>query len=171
MLVIGLFSGHASAATTGARALTQYERAMLNTFAGWPIAWQKDDSNRGSGKPLAIAAGARLFFSGALSKGGTLSCATCHIPARGFTDGLARARGLAALPRNTPTLIDSRWQRWYGWGGAHDNLWSQTLKAIVTPEEMAGTPAQIKAYLLSDPNVLCAIECCSKIVLYNYTIF
>lgn len=158
LVAIGIFAGHVAAAGAGDRSLSRHERAMLDTFAGWPIAWDKDDSNRGSGKPLAIAVGARLFFAGGLSKDGTISCATCHIPGRGFTDGRARARGLANLPRNTPTLLDSRWQRWYGWGGAHDNLWSQTLKAVVTPAEMAGTPAQVKAYLLSDVNLACAID-------------
>ena len=169
ILTLAVSLAGALPATANAPALNAYERTMLKTFAGWPIPWLVDDSNRGSGKPLAIAAGARLFFAKALSKNSELSCASCHVPEKGFTDGRARAQGLEALPRNTPTVIDSRWQRWFGWGGAHDNLWSQTLKAVVTKQEMAGTPAQIKAYLLSEPKLRCAIETSFGVELANET--
>lgn len=152
--------GSAAARPTAGDAMTldRSERALLGTFAGWPIPWQPDDSNRGSGHPMAIAAGARLFFDANLSANGALSCATCHDPQSGYTDGRARAKGIALLPRNAPTIIDTRWQRWFGWGGAHDNLWAQTLKALVTPDEMGGTAARTHQILLADPNLRCAIE-------------
>jgi cytochrome c peroxidase len=60
------------------------------------------------GKDAKIAGlGATLFSSPALSKGRGTSCATCHDPAKGFTDGKPEALGemQIATGRNTPTLF------------------------------------------------------------------
>ena len=56
-----------------------------------------------------IELGRLLFFDPVLSRDGSLSCAHCHRPDRGFADGLVTARGLggAALARNTPTLYNA----------------------------------------------------------------
>ena len=56
----------------------------------WPPAWKKDPSNRMSGEPAAIALGRSLFFEPRLSGTATVSCATCHLPERSFTDGRRR---------------------------------------------------------------------------------
>src|SRR5207253_8739224 len=37
--------------------------------------------------PEKIALGQKLFFDGRLSADGAVACATCHDPARAFTDG------------------------------------------------------------------------------------
>ena len=41
-----------------------------------------------------IALGRKLFYDPRLSKDNTVSCASCHNPNIGFTDGLAIARGI-----------------------------------------------------------------------------
>ena len=38
-------------------------------------------------RPARVALGQKLFFEPRLSGDGTVSCATCHDPARAFTDG------------------------------------------------------------------------------------
>ena len=63
-------------------------------FGPWPPPPVRDPSNRVSGQPAAIAFGATLFHDTRLSRDGSLSCASCHQPARGFSDGLPRAQGL-----------------------------------------------------------------------------
>jgi cytochrome c peroxidase len=56
-----------------------------------------DPTNQYSGNPTAIAFGRRLFYDRRLSGDGHASCATCHDPQRGFSDGLPVADiGLAA---------------------------------------------------------------------------
>lgn len=67
-----------------------------------------------------VALGARLFADSRLSVTGTHSCASCHDPARAFTDGLARSRGAtgATLPLNAPTLVNAAYNASLGW---HDN--------------------------------------------------
>src|SRR5210317_695229 len=56
--------------------------------------------------PQQIDLGRYLFFDPVLSRDGTMSCATCHDPDKGFSDGLARARGHndTLLQRSTPSL-------------------------------------------------------------------
>jgi cytochrome c peroxidase len=54
-----------------------------------------------------IALGKKLFYENLLSANGKRSCAGCHKPELGFTDGLPTALELdehSKLPRNTPTL-------------------------------------------------------------------
>lgn len=61
----------------------------------------------GQSNPQKIALGRMLFFEKSLSRSGTMSCGTCHIPEKGFTDGLTKANNFihgGSLSRNTPTL-------------------------------------------------------------------
>ncbi|MGQ0654978.1 MAG: cytochrome-c peroxidase [Betaproteobacteria bacterium] len=120
----------------------------------WPPPARRDPSNRVSGKPAAIAFGEKLFFEPRLSGTGSVLCATCHVPFRGFHDGRARGFGLEEVDRNTPTLLNVGLYRWYGWDGAHDSLWSQSIRPLLDEREMRATPAHvgsaIRKYFSSD---------------------
>jgi len=102
----------------------------------WPPQARPDPSNRVSGRREAIALGEKLFFEPRLSASGSVLCATCHAPWRQFQDGRPRAFGLQEVDRNTPSVLNSRFYRWYGWDGAHDSLWSQSLRPLLDPREM-----------------------------------
>jgi cytochrome c peroxidase len=68
---------------------------------------------RSSPRPDVVALGRELFFEPALSGNGARACATCHIPERAFTDGLARAArldGHKSSLRNTPSLVNAAMQ-------------------------------------------------------------
>ena len=54
--------------------------------------------------PERVRLGRWLFFDTRLSGDNTVSCATCHDPALGFTDGRARARGEGDTPRHAPSI-------------------------------------------------------------------
>jgi cytochrome c peroxidase len=114
-------------------------------FGPWPPAPVRDPSNRVSGQPAAIAWGALLFHDPRLSRDGSLSCAGCHQPSRGFSDGLPRAVGLQPGSRNTMGLADLGQQRWFGWDGANDNLWAQSLRPLLDAREMGSSLAQVAA--------------------------
>ena len=116
----------------------------------WPQPVLRDPSNRVSGNPNAIALGRRLFFDRRLSGDGAMSCAACHMPDRGLTDGLARAYGRAALDRNTPSLWNVGFAQWFGWDGAADSLWRQSMKPIVNPIELAADAQHVADVLRSD---------------------
>lgn len=116
----------------------------------WPESRRNDPSNRVSGNPDAIAFGAVLFTDTRLSGSGRFACATCHRPDRAFTDGLARGEGASRGDRNTLTLLDVGGQRWYGWDGANDSLWAQSLRPIIDPREMNGDIARIATLVRGD---------------------
>jgi cytochrome c peroxidase len=124
----------------------------------WPQRSQRDPSNRVSGEPAAIALGQRLFFDPGLSANGAMSCATCHVPERGWTDGRKRAVGLAPLDRNTPTVLNAGLQRWFSWDGRSDSLWAQSLKPIVDPREMGATAAHVAAAVRAPGGLSCLYE-------------
>lgn len=121
----------------------------------WPPPPARDPSNRASGNPDAIALGQRLFFDSRLSAGGAISCATCHDPARAWTDGRPRAVGLAALDRNTPTVLDAAEHRWFFWDGRADSLWAQSVQPILDPREMGASAAHVAALVRSDRALAC----------------
>src|SRR3989442_2666537 len=119
------------------------EKARILSHGPWPAKARHDPTNRVSGKPEAIALGERLFFEPRLSGTGSVLCATCHAPFRAFQDGRARAFGLEEVERNTPSLINVGQYRWYGWDGAHDSLWSQSVRPMLDAREMRATPAHV----------------------------
>jgi cytochrome c peroxidase len=116
----------------------------------WPVAARNDPSNRVSGNADAVAFGAALFIDTRLSGSQRIACATCHRPDRAFTDGRDRGVGAAGGDRNTLTLLDVGGQRWYGWDGANDSLWSQSLRPIVDSREMNGDLARLAALVRND---------------------
>ncbi len=119
----------------------------------WPPSFRKDPSNRVSGNKAAIAFGATLFRDPRLSVSGTISCATCHRADRGLGDGLPRAQGLAIVDRNTPSVANAHLQHWYGWDGAGDSLWAQSLRPIVDSREMGSDYARLAATVRGDTDL------------------
>jgi cytochrome c peroxidase len=134
------------------------EIARIVSHGPWPPPPVRDPSNRASGDAGAIALGQRLFSDPAMSAAGSISCASCHDPARGFTDGKARAIGLAAHDRNTQGLLDAGDWRWFGWDGGADTLWAATLRPLLSPVEMGSDPASIAERLRRDPSAMRVIE-------------
>jgi cytochrome c peroxidase len=126
-------------------AFTEPEVRRILHYGPW-----RDPSNRVSGNADAIALGGRLFYDRRLSGDGAMSCAACHLPDRGFTDGRDRAYGRAALDRNTPSVWNVGFARWFGWDGAADSLWRQSMKPILNPIELAADANHVAALLRSD---------------------
>jgi cytochrome c peroxidase len=129
-----------------AMTLSEFSAQELNTIQShgpWPPPEARDPSNRVSGKPEAIAFGEKLFFEPRLSGTGSVLCATCHAPFKAFQDARARGFGLEDVDRNTPSVINARFYRWYGWDGAHDSLWSQSLRPLLDAREMRASPAHV----------------------------
>jgi cytochrome c peroxidase len=146
-----------AAGAAGAQLLdfSEADKRALLRHGPWPAPWAPDPSNRASGQPQAIVLGERLFFDPRLSVGSKVLCATCHAPFRGWQDARARAFGVVEVERNTPSLFNLRHGRWYGWDGAGDSLWSQSIRPILDPREMGGGAAKAAALVRSDPDYAC----------------
>jgi hypothetical protein len=119
---------------------------------------EADTGNRVSGNPAAIHLGYRLFFEPRLAANRQISCATCHHRGSGFQDGLATASGLQFGVRNTPGLWNVGQQRWFGWDGGHDNLWSASLRPILDPAEMGGDTKRTARLLRSQAELDCLYQ-------------
>ena len=70
-----------------------------------------------------IELGRKLYFDGRLSKDGTISCASCHDPDKGFSDGRPNSQGVnhQAGSRNAPTVMNRLFSKEQFWeiGRAH----------------------------------------------------
>lgn len=115
-----------------------------------------DPTNRVADDPAAARLGQALFFDARLSGNGAVSCATCHVPERQFTDGLSLAQGLSTGTRHTPTLWNVAYHRWLTWDGRADSLWMQALDPIEDPREMGGSRAEVAQVIASDGELAAA---------------
>jgi cytochrome c peroxidase len=81
---------------------------------GFPTPFVPADNPMSAAK---VALGRRLFFETRLSVSGRYSCASCHDPARSFTDGRSLAVGAtgAALSRSSMALVNVAYNLSYGW--------------------------------------------------------
>jgi cytochrome c peroxidase len=70
-----------------------------------------------------------------------------------LTDGRSRSAGLAPLDRNAPSLWNAVHERWLGWDGAADSLWSQAIRPLLDPREMASSPVRVRDHVASDPRL------------------
>ena len=93
--------------------------------------------------PEKIALGQKLFFDGRLSADGTVACATCHDPARAFTDGRPTSVGIHGRKgeRNSPTILNALYNKAQFWDGRAKTLEEQAALPIINPVEM-GQPSQ-----------------------------
>jgi cytochrome c peroxidase len=152
------FAGATQANEPGVIEFTEAEVARILSHGPWPMPWTRDPSNRVSGSAAAIDLGERLFFDEKLSVKDNVSCGTCHIAEYNWTDGVKRNRGQEMVDRNTPTLMNARYQRWFALDGAADSLWSQSMRPILDARELGATPAHVAQYLRKDADLACRYE-------------
>src|SRR5262245_9122125 len=148
--VAGMAAGALIALPSGAAAadearFTDAERKAILAHGPWPTPISADPGNKVSGSREAIAFGERLFFDQRLSPSGKFSCGTCHIPERNWTDNRTRGAAIAEVERNTPTLMNLRLARQFGWDGKTDALWKQSLRPMLDSRELGSSARHVAA--------------------------
>lgn len=85
-----------------------------------------------------VALGLRLFFEPKLSAGNRQSCASCHQPGRGFSNGEPNAAGVNGQRgnRNVPSIYGMKDYKTFFWDGRAASLEEQALGPIQNPIEM-----------------------------------
>ena len=85
-----------------------------------------------------FALGKQLYFDPRVSKNGTVSCATCHDPDRGWTDSQINSVGIDGQvgSRNAPTVINTVYGRTMFWDGRAPSLEGQAQGPIQNKIEM-----------------------------------
>ncbi len=88
--------------------------------------------------PERISLGKKLFFDPRLSGEKTSSCATCHNPSLGWSDGLAKGKGFkgVVLARATPTIINTAFNSIQMWDGSKKTLEDQATGPMEASVEM-----------------------------------
>ncbi len=82
--------------------------------------------------------GRQLYFDPRVSLDGTVSCATCHNPAKGWTDQMPVSTGIGgqAGSRSAPTVLNTVYGRTMFWDGRAPSLEAQAQGPVQNPIEM-----------------------------------
>ncbi len=82
--------------------------------------------------------GKKLYFDKVLSTDNTISCATCHEPAKGFGDAKRTSTGIGGAVGgvNAPTVFNSAFNRFQFWDGRAASLEDQAQGPVGNPKEM-----------------------------------
>ena len=101
-----------------------------------------------------IELGKQLFFDPRLSSERNLSCASCHSPLFGWSDGLPTAKGFKSkvLGRASPTVINSGYTTIQMWDGRRATLEDQAMGPMESMDEMAMNLESLFTWLNSNPS-------------------
>ena len=99
-----------------------------------------------------IALGKRLFFDKNLSQAKDMACVTCHDPKLAYTDGKVTNMNNTGSPlkRNSPTLINSVFQRAFFWDGRAETLLAQISGVFTNKEEFNSSVHEFSDEVLTD---------------------
>jgi parallel beta-helix repeat protein len=107
--------------------------------------------------------GRLLYFDPILSHGNDISCATCHHPDLGFTDGRGQSMGRGghgigpdrdggeALRRGSPTIWNAAYNFKQFWDGRAKDLEDQATGPITSENEMGSSPDEVVKKLRAIP--------------------
>ena len=150
MRIVAVLMGMA-AAMSASGAAPQYAWALPR---GFPEPAVPADNPMNAAK---VALGQHLFADPRLSLDGKYSCQNCHAPARAFTDGLARSRGVTGetLALNAPTLLNVAYSASLGWNDTGTRTLEQQMRGPLFnqhPRELglAGREAALASELAAD---------------------
>lgn len=95
--------------------------------------------------PQQIDLGRYLFFDPLLSADGSVACASCHQPDKGFSDGRGCSVGIGGrvLSRSAPSLWNVAFLQRFFWDGRGHSLEEQAQGPLYSPDEMANTREQL----------------------------
>ncbi|RZV36221.1 MAG: cytochrome-c peroxidase [Chromatiales bacterium] len=102
--------------------------------------------------PQQIDLGRYLFFDPLLSGDDSMSCASCHHPDLGFTDGRARSVGADGreVRRAAPTLWNVAFLNRFFWDARAESLEEQMLGPLYDPQEMGSNPNELIAEIAAN---------------------
>jgi len=110
--------------------------------------------------PEKVELGKWLFFDPRLSGDNEMSCATCHMPEKGYADGLSLSPGAGGIPlkRNTQTCLNVGFLPSYFWDGRAASLEEQALAPIESSAEMNQNLDDLEVELAAIPGYVHAFK-------------
>lgn len=100
-----------------------------------------------------VELGRKLFFDPRLSGDGNMSCASCHSPLLGWSDGLPTGKGFKSqvLGRATPTVINTAYNSVQMWDGRKKSLEDQAMGPMEASVEMNTDMKKLFSFLNGNP--------------------
>lgn len=133
-----LWIGTAALAAVPAFLLNAQQAAGVKPPLGLTaIVWPKDNPYSAAKADL----GRLLYYDKRISGDGTLSCASCHDPKKGFTDQAPVSTGIRGQkgPISAPTVINRAYGMLQFWDGRAGSLEAQAIGPMANPLEMGNT--------------------------------
>ncbi len=108
---------------------------------------------RDSFSPQQIDLGRYLFFDPVLSSNKKISCASCHQPDLGFSDGKTQSIGIydSVLLRGAPSLWNVAFLKSFFWDAHEKSLEAQMKGPLYAANEMNNTPEELLKTINSIP--------------------
>lgn len=99
-----------------------------------------------------IALGRKLYYDGRLSIDQSISCATCHHPDHGFSDGKSVSDGVKGGrgKRNAPVVMNAAYYALQFWDGRAPSLEKQAEGPVANPIEMGMTHEGVVERIIAD---------------------
>lgn len=107
-----------------------------------------------------VELGKMLYFDPRLSGDGNMSCATCHNPMFGWSDGLGTAKGVNSmvLGRASPTIINTAYNSVQMWDGRKKTLEDQATGPLKADVEMNANLPKLLDFLAGSEGYQKAFE-------------
>jgi cytochrome c peroxidase len=152
-LLAAIAFGGALAASSHAQELDEAALLALAQQIFKPVPSEIPVINDNPVTPAKSELGKMLFFDPRLSRGGTLSCYSCHNLGMGGDDNLPTSvgHGWQKGPRNSPTVLNAVFNVAQFWDGRAEDLKSQAKGPIQAGVEMANHPDVVVETLRSIP--------------------
>lgn len=115
----------------------------LNVPVGFPPLNPSVEKNRPT--RYGVELGEKLFHEKKFSANNTISCASCHNRSHAFADNNVQAVGIYGRVglRNTPSVQNMAFMKFYNWDGSKLRLENQPLVPIITHEEMNSSIVEV----------------------------
>jgi cytochrome c peroxidase len=144
LLPAGFLTAVVLGACSGDGAMPEVDKALGLPAMTRPDGWSEARAELGK----------KLFFDTRLSSNGEMSCSTCHLPDKGWTDGKQFSQKVSGAmnTRNSPTLFNVGYQQnAFYWDGRAPSMEKNVAAAWKghmggDPEAMAATLNGIPAY-------------------------
>lgn len=109
---------------------------------------------------LKILLGKQLYFDTRLSKDNTISCASCHDPARGWSDAGPTSTGINGHKggRRSPPVSNAAYAPLQFWDGRAQSLEEQAKGPVENPVEMGNTHVEMLRSVQDIPGYVAEFE-------------
>jgi cytochrome c peroxidase len=127
------------------------KRLKPSDFSSWALPPAPPHPVGNEPTAARVELGKMLFFDPRLSRDGNMSCASCHNPMFGWSDGLAKGRGFQGqlLGRASPTVVNAAYNTIQMWDGRKKTLEDQAMGPLEAAPEMNTDIEQVFNWLQS----------------------